>query len=55
MLTKTKNKFVILKKEKRSYPQNLASIHAVVSEKPEFMDDGRLRHDSSSAGKVKQS
>ena len=26
----------------RSYPQNLAWIHAVVSEKPEFMDDGQM-------------
>ncbi len=58
----------ILKKEKNgleiwwrgSYPQHLAWIHAAVSEKLEFTDDGRtddgrLRHDSSSADKVKQS
>ncbi len=44
-----------------SYPQNLAWIHAAVSEKPEFTEDGwttnngRLRHDSSSADKVKMS
>ncbi len=25
-----------------SYPQNLAWIHAAVSEKPEFTDDGRI-------------
>ncbi len=38
---------------------SLAWIYAAVSEKPEFTDgqtdDGRLRHDSSSADKVKQS
>ncbi len=76
MLTKMKKKIVkkIEHFEKRknsleiwwrgSYPQNLAWIHAAVSEKPEFTDgrrtdgrtdDGRLRHDSSSADKVKQS
>ncbi len=43
-----------------SYPQNLAWIHQAVSEKREFTDDERtddrrLRHDSSSADKVKQS
>ncbi len=43
-----------------SYPQNLGWIHAAVSENPEFTDAGwtdagRLRHDSSSADKVKQS
>ncbi len=37
-----------------SYPQNLAWIYAAVSDKLEFTDDGRLRHDSSSADKVKQ-
>ena len=31
------------------------TIHAAVSEKLELTDDGRLRHDSSSADKVKQS
>ena len=41
-----------------SCPQNLAWIDAGGSEKPEFADDGRmdderLRHDSSSADKVK--
>ena len=43
----------------REHPQNLAWIHAAVSEKLEFTDgptdgrtdDGRLRHDSSSADK----
>ncbi len=35
-----------------SFPQNLAWIHAKVSEKPE-LTDGCLRHDSSSADKVK--
>ncbi len=44
-------KLKILKKKKKkkcleiwwigSFPQNLSWIHAVVSEKPEFMDDGR--------------
>ncbi len=41
-----------------SFPQHLAWIHAAVSEKTELKgrtDDGRLRHDSSSADKVKQS
>ncbi len=38
-----------------SCPQNLVWIHAAVYEKPEFKDDGRMRHDSSSADKVKQS
>ena len=42
-----------------SFPQNLAWFHAAVFEKPEltdgWTDDGRLRHDSSSADKVKQS
>ncbi len=42
------------------YPQNLAFIHAAVSEKLEYTDngqtdDGGLRHDSSSADKVKES
>ena len=41
------------------YPQNLAWVHAAVSEEPQFAgrltDDGRLRHHRSSAGKVKQS
>ncbi len=53
----------LLKKEKNnmeiwwigSCPQNLVWIHAAVSKKPDFTDDGRLRHDSSSANKVKQS
>ena len=43
---------------KGSYPQNLAWIHAAVSDKLEFTDewtDGRLCHNSSSADKVKQS
>ena len=56
-----------LKKEKTgietwwigSCPQNFAWTHAALSEKPEFThgqtDDGRLRHDCSSAGNVKQS
>ena len=38
--------------DKRSCPQNLTCIQAVVSEKP---DDGRLCNDSSSDDKVKQS
>ncbi len=42
----------------RELPTNLAWIHAAVSEKLEFTDgwtdDERLRHDSSSADKVKQ-
>ncbi len=43
-----------------SFPQNLGWIHAALSEKPELTDgrrtdDGRLRHDSSSANRVKQS
>ncbi len=63
MLTKTKKK-VKIKKEKsndmeirwvRNWPQNLARIHAAHSTKPEFMDDGRQRHDSSSDDTVKQS
>ena len=53
----------MLKKEKQtlenwrtgSFSQNLAWIQAAVSEKPESTGDGRLRHDSSSADKVKQS
>ncbi len=32
-----------------SYRQYLAWTRAAVSEKPKFTDDGRLRHDSSSA------
>ncbi len=41
----------------RELPTNLAWIHAAVSEHPGFMDggrkdDGRLRHDSSSADKA---
>ena len=72
MLTKTKQNRKNLKienSEKRkkngleiwwrgSYPENLVCIHAAVSEKPEFADDGRTddgRHDSSSVDKVKQS
>ncbi len=59
---KKNNRLVI--QQRGSYPQNLAWIHAAVSEKPEFTydgrtdgrtNDGRLRHDSSSADKVKQS
>ncbi len=43
----------------KELPTNLAWIHAAVCEKLEFtgrrrMDGGRLRHDSSSADKVKQ-
>ncbi len=41
-----------------SFPQKLAWIHEAVSEKPELTDasrtdDGCLRHDSSSADKIK--
>ncbi len=36
-----------------SCPQKLVRIHAVVFEEPEFTDDGRLRHNSSSVNKVK--
>ncbi len=42
-----------------SFPQNFAWIHGAVFEKFELTeggtDDGRLRHDSSSADRVKQS
>ncbi len=62
-----KLKFLKLKKKNvleiwwiGSCPQNLVCIHAGVSKKPEFTDEGRttddghLHHDSNSADKVKQ-
>ncbi len=44
-----------------SFSQNLAWIHSALSEKRDLkngrrtVDDGRLRHDSGSANKVKRS
>ncbi len=38
-----------------SYPQNLAWIHAAVSKKLEFMDDGRTKDAYAMTDKVKQS